>query len=104
MMLKRTSRVTKPAVFGCASVRAAIALVDRDARAGRDFRATAIRMSAGSAWSLTRIAKSSCRAALGCSEAAAKILSVRIVLLLRVVRRRPPRRSPGFEPLGMVEL
>src|SRR5271156_1090387 len=100
MMLKRRSRVTRPAVFGRAPVRGAP--VDREARAGSDFRATAIRMSAASAGSLTRIAKSLWSVALGRSDAAAKILSVRIVRLFGVVRWRPPRRSPGFEPRGMV--
>ena len=36
--------------------------------------------------------------AVGCSEAIDKILSAKTVLRFGVARRRPPRRSPSFEP------
>jgi hypothetical protein len=61
-----------------------------------------MRMSAGSVWSFASMPTISCREAVGCFDAAAKIRSVRIVLLFGVARCRPPRRSPGFEPLGVV--
>jgi len=62
----------------------------------------ATREDAGSVLSLTRIATSSSNDAVGLADATAKILSVKTVLLLGVARWRPPRRSPGFEPLGML--
>jgi hypothetical protein len=53
----------------------------------------AIRVAAGSAWSLTRIKRISRLDAIGLLDAVANILSVNIVLLLGVARWRPPRRS-----------
>jgi len=40
--------------------------------------------------------------AAGWADTAAKIRSVKIVRRFGVARFRPPRRSPDFEPLGMV--
>jgi hypothetical protein len=53
---------------------------------------------------LTKIATISSHDAVGLADAKAKILSVKTVLLFGVARCRPPRRSPGFEPLGMLLL
>src|SRR5262249_29462231 len=63
--------------------------------------AMAIRVSAGSAGSFSSRYTSSCRVAVGCADATARILSTKTVLLLGVARRRPPRRSPVLDPLGI---
>ena len=39
--------------------------------------------------------------AVGLTNATARILSRKTVRLFGVARWRPPRRSPGFEPLGI---
>ncbi len=74
---------------------------DRTRFAGKHLGVTAIRVSAGSFWSLTNLRRNSCRDAVGWSDPIVRILSVRIVRLLGVSRFRPPRRSPGLEPLSM---
>jgi hypothetical protein len=79
-------------------------LAERERAAANHFRATATREDAGSARSLAKIATSSSHDAVGWADATAKILSVKTVLLLGVARCRPPRRSPGFEPLDMLLL
>ena len=62
----------------------------------------AIRRSVGSFWSRTRMSTSSSADLAAHSEAISNILSTRTVLLFGVPRSRPPRRSPIFEPLGML--
>lgn len=68
---------------------------------GKHFGATAIRVSAGSFGSLTSVRRNARRDAVGWSNPIDRILSVRIVRLFGVFRFRPPRRSPGLEPLSM---
>jgi hypothetical protein len=60
--------------------------IDREWPKGNAFRTTASRVSAGNAWSATKIDRSSWRAAVGLADAAAKILCLKTVLLLRVAR------------------
>ena len=74
---------------------------DRTRFPGKHLGATAIRVSAGSFWSLTSARSNSLREAVGCSDPIDRIRSARIVRLFGVSRFRPPRRSPGLEPLNM---
>jgi hypothetical protein len=68
---------------------------------GDNCRATAIRAFAGSTSSFTRMAIGSLELTFGLAKVLTKILSVRTVLWFGVSRRRPPRRSPGLDPLGI---
>jgi hypothetical protein len=74
---------------------------DRLRFGGKDFGATAIRISAGSFRSLTSLRRSACCDAAGWSNPIERILSVRVVRRFGVFRFRPPRRSPGLEPRSM---
>jgi hypothetical protein len=71
------------------------------ARSGKTFCATAIRMSAGSPASSISLDRRSFGDAVEHPSSTAMIRSAKIVVRLGVARVRPPRRSPGFEPLGM---
>jgi hypothetical protein len=69
---------------------------------GKHLGATATRISAGSFSSLTNARRKSRRGAVGCSNPIVRILLVRTVRRFGVSRCRPPRRSPGLEPLNIV--
>src|SRR5277367_1564240 len=69
--------------------------------AGKHFGATAIRVSAGNFRSLTSLRRNPRHDTVGWSDPIVRILSVRIVRLFGVSRFRPPRRSPGLEPLSI---
>jgi hypothetical protein len=74
---------------------------DRVRFGGKQFGATAIRVSAGSFRSLTSLRRNARCDAAGRSNPIDRILSLRIVRLFGVPRFRPPRRSPGLEPRSM---
>ena len=71
---------------------------------GKHFGTTAIRVSAGSSRSLTSLCRNARGDAVGWPNPVDRIRSVKIVRRFGVPRSRPPRRSPGSEPLGMFSL
>ena len=60
-----------------------------------------MRMSAGNSKSLMSFARRCFAEAIEHPSSTTIIRSAKIVLRLGVARVRPPRRSPGIEPLGM---
>jgi hypothetical protein len=98
--MERPDRLARRRSAGTASPLLADAAVCLP-RLDSDFR-TSTRVSAGTSLSRARTSKNPVHEISGCLDASAKTRSVRTVRLFGVRSCRPPRRSPGIDPLGML--